>query len=172
MLSVANLDAAAWLWSAIAREAPAFLEREGRRELHATAGHVRLRLREAEGANRPAVQPIDLAVGPESMSDILQAAAHAGFTARPLDDGSGAHVVTIAPGVELMLHAQSPANAPAGPVPPPGRLVRRPPRAEAPRAKQPERRKPEAGRAAPESSARTPRRIVRPRGQVRKAGKK
>lgn len=170
MLSVANLEAAAWLWSAIAQEAPAFLEREGRRELHATAGHVRLRLREAEGADRAAVHPIDLAVVPESMPDILQAAAHAGFVARPLDDGSGAHVVTIAPGVEVVLHAQAPA--PLALELPPGRLVRRPPRAEAPRAKRPERRKPEAGRAAPESSARAPRRIVRPRGQVRKAGKK
>ncbi|MFN7977825.1 MAG: hypothetical protein U0P30_06785 [Vicinamibacterales bacterium] len=171
ILSVANLDAAAWLWTVVAREAPAMLERDGRREAHVSAGHVRLRLRQAAADAVASVSSLDLAVDPESMPDVLLAAAQAGYATRALDDASG-YIVTVAPGVEVTLHTQAPQPLLAVTPLPAGRLVRRPPRAEAPRAKRPERKKPEAGRGAPESSAKAPRRIVRPRGQVRKVGKK
>jgi hypothetical protein len=139
LLSVADLDAAAWLWTAITG----------------------------------LVQPLDLTVPATALPDLLQAAAQAGLGCMPADDGSGDHVVTIRPGLSVVLRAQPEAAfVDASPTPPPGRLVRRLPRAEAPRAKRPERKNPEAGRAVPESSARAPRRIVRPRGQVRKGGKK
>lgn len=171
ILSVANLDAAAWLWTLVAREAPAMLDRDGQRELHVSAGHVRLRLRQAAAGAVASAPSFELAVDPASMPDVLLAAAQAGYATHALDDAS-AYVVTVAPGVELTFHAKAPQPLVAITPLPAGRLVRRPPRAEAPRAKRPERKKPEAGRGAPESSAKAPRRIVRPRGQVRKGGKK
>lgn len=137
---MADLDAATWLWTAIAG----------------------------------VVQPLDLTVPAAALPELLRAAEQAGFTHAAADDPRD-RVVTIRPGVSVVLRAQAEpevVDASASPTLPPGRLVRRAPRAEAPRAKRPARKNPEAGRAVPESSARAPRRIVRPRGQVRKVDKK
>ena len=175
LLSVADLDAAAWLWTAIAGVAPAVVERDGRRELHLESTRGRVRLVASGAASRVvAVQPLELTVPAAALPELLRAAEQAGF-AHAVADDRREHVVTIRAGVSLVLHVQPEPEAPPPPaslVLPPGRLVRRAPRAEAPRAKRPGRKNPEAGRAVPESSARAPRRIVRPRGQVRKVGKK
>lgn len=172
ILSVANLDAAAWLWTVLAREAPAIVERDGRREVVGTAGSLRLRLHEPAGGGPASPVPVELGVDVGAIPDVLQAAAEAGYPSRLVDDGSGDRIVTLPPGVDVVLRAQSPPPLAVSTTSPAGRLVRRPPRAEAPRAKRPDRKKADAGRAVPESSARAPRRIVRPRGQVRKVGKK
>lgn len=170
---MADLDAAAWLCTAIAGVAPDVVEREGHRELHVAAADGRVRL-VASATARGAVHPLELAVPAATLPDLLHAAERAGFSHAVFDDPH-AHVVTIRPGVAVVLRVQAEPETPPAPaslVLPPGRLVRRAPRAEAPRAKRPARKNPEAGRAVPESSARAPRRIVRPRGRVRKVGKK
>lgn len=81
----------------------------------------------------------------------------------------GLHAAVFREGARLVVRADD-AAVTAETSPPTAR--RRAPRAAAPRAARPERKSPDTSRSPAETSARAPRRIVRPRGRVHKGGKK